>query len=405
MASIYLDANSTTPLLPEVLDAMRPFWTETFGNPSSIHRHGQHAHAAIERARDSVAHLLNAGPAEIVFTSGGTESDNHALAGIMLPHTLNPERKENGPPHLITTAVEHHAVLHAAEFLRDHGIEVTVLPCSSSGRVAPETLRGAMTSRTRLVSVMLANNETGILQPVQELAHIAHQGGALFHTDAVQAVGKLPVDVRSLGCDLLTVSAHKMHGPKGIGALFLRGGVALRPLHVGGPHERERRAGTENVPGIVGLGRAAELALTYLAHDGSRALAQLRDRLEHAILAAIPGSGVNGAGEPRLPNTTNLFFEDIDAEALLIALDLAGVSISAGSACQSGATDPSHVLRAMHLTEARARSSVRLSLSRLTTADEVEQAVDLIVRTVGRLRALSPGSRLRAPAPLLSAAR
>ena len=400
MASIYLDANSTTPMLPEVLEAMRPFWTEIFGNPSSIHRHGQHAHAAIERARDSVAHLLHASPAEIVFTSGGTEADNHALTGVLLPLVTGHAAQTGDPPHLITTAIEHHAVLHAAEALRDHGVDLTILPCSAAGRVEPESLRQAMTPRTKLVSVMLANNETGVVQPIPELAAIAHAGGALLHTDAVQAVGKLPVDVRALGCDLLTVSAHKMHGPKGVGALFIRRGLTLRPLHLGGPHERERRAGTENVPGIVGLGRAADLAVAWLnAQHGPETLARLRDRLEHAILAAIPGSGVNGAGEPRLPNTTNLFFDGLDAEALLIALDLAGVSISAGSACQSGATEPSHVLRAMHLTEARARSSVRLSLSRLTTEAEIDHATALIIETVARLRSLPAR---RSPARLVA---
>ena len=384
MERIYLDANSTTPLLPEVLEAMRPFWIETFGNPSSIHRHGQQAHAAIERARESVARLLHASAAEIVFTSGGTESDNHALSGVLLP-LVTGAPLESGPPQLITTAIEHHAVLHAAEALRDHGVELTILPCSPSGRIAPETLAAALTPRTRLVSVMLANNETGVLQPVAELAALTHRAGALFHTDAVQAIGKLAVDVRTLGCDLLTVSAHKMHGPKGVGALYVRRGLNLRSLHVGGPHERERRAGTENVPGIVGLGRAAERAADYVAQDGTQTLAELRDRLELSLLAALPCSGVNGEGEARLSNTTSLYFDGVDAEALLIALDLAGISISAGSACQSGATEPSHVLRAMALPDARARSTVRLSLSRLTTSDEIDRAIDLIVRTISRV--------------------
>lgn len=403
--AIYLDANSTTPLLPEVVESMRPFWTGQFGNASSVHRHGQQAHAALDRARTAVAALIHAAPAEIVFTSGGTESDNHALTGVLLDRIAAGLRVPPGAsasrPHLITSAIEHHAVLHVAESLRDLGCDLTVLPATPSGRIEPESLAAALTPQTRLVSVMLANNETGVLQPVTELAALAHAAGALFHTDAVQATGKLPMDAHALGVDLLTLSAHKMHGPKGVGALFVRRGLTLRSLHFGGPHERERRAGTENVPGIAGFGRAAELASTWLddPQSGPAPLAALRDRLEQHLLAALPSSGVNGAGEPRLPNTTNLFFDAVDAEALLIALDLQGLSISAGSACQSGATEPSHVLRAMGLPEARARSSIRLSLSRLTTPEEIDTAARLIVAAVTRLRSRPSAAAALPPPP------
>ena len=382
-----MDANATTPLLPEVVEAMAPFWTEIFANPSSVHQPGQRARAAVEHARDQVAALLGCRPAEIIFTSGGTESDNLALFGVM----ESPAPARTGKPHLITSSIEHDAVLRAAEALGKRGtVEVTVLPCTPSGRIDPATLQAALTPQTRLVSIMSANNETGVLQPLRELADLAHAVGALFHTDAVQSAGKLPLAVNDLGVDLLTISGHKLYGPKGTGALFVRRKTVLAPLHFGGPQERQRRAGTENVASLVGLGRAAELAQLWLATEGSSQLANLRDRLEQAILAGVPGSGVNGAGEPRSPNTTNLFFDGIVAEDLMIALDLQGLAVSAGSACQSGALEPSHVLRAMGLSEARARSTIRVSLTRLATREDVDHAVDLIVTTVKRLRGLSP---------------
>jgi cysteine desulfurase len=408
MRRIYMDANATTPLLPEVLDAMRPYWSEHFGNASSIHQRGQHARAAIDRARESVGELLNCRAAEVVFTSGGTESDNLALFGVLAPGD-----------HLITTGIEHHAVLHAAEALAERGVEVTFLPCTSQGLIEPAELHAALRPSTTLVSVMLANNETGVIQPMRELAGLAHAAGALFHTDAVQAAGKLPLDVAALGCDLLSLSGHKMYAPQGTGVLFVRRNVRLRPLFFGGLHERGRRPGTENVAGIVGLGKAAELARTWLADEtpsallandlpayvppanGSAAstsssphhLAALRDRLEQGILAAVPGSGVNGAGAPRVSNTTNIYFDHVEAEALVIALDLKGLAVSGGSACQSGATEPSHVLTAMGLTPARARSSVRFSLTRLTTADEVDHVLTLVPSAVARLRSLTPADR------------
>jgi cysteine desulfurase len=379
MRRIYMDANATTPVLPQVLEAMRPFWSEEFGNASSIHQPGQRARAAIDRARESVAALLNCRAAEIVFTSGGTESDNMALFGVLAPGD-----------HLVTTSIEHHAVLHAAQELESRGIELTFLPCTPQGLIEVSALEAALRPNTKLVSVMLANNETGVIQSIRELADRAHAAGALFHTDAVQAAGKLPLDVKALGCDLLSISGHKMYAPQGTGALFVRRNVRLRSMFFGGLHERGRRPGTENVPGIVGLGNAAELARAWLAEGGAQKLAALRDRLEQGILAAADEAGVNGGGVARVANTSNLYFDYVEAEALVIALDLKGLAVSGGSACQSGATEPSHVLTAMGLSEARARASVRFSMSRLTTEDEVDAVVAMIPVAVARLRELSP---------------
>jgi cysteine desulfurase len=379
-----MDANATTPLLPEVVEAMRPFWTEHFGNASSIHQQGQQARAAVERARESVAGLLGCRAAEVVFTSGGTESDNLALFGTLAPGD-----------HLITSSMEHSAVMQAAEALAGRGIEVSFLPATRQGVVEPSALVSALRPNTRLVSVMLANNETGVIQPVRELAELTH---ALFHADAVQAAGKLAIDGKALGCDLLSISGHKMYAPQGVGALFVRRNVRLRPIFFGGNHERGRRAGTENVAGIVGQGKAAELARRWLAQgesgsDSPLALAALRDRLEQGILAQVEEAGVNGAGAARVGNTSNLYFDHVEAEALVIALDLKGLAVSGGSACQSGSTEPSHVLRAMGLSVARARGSVRISLSRMTTEDEVECALALLPAAVARLRKLSPAWR------------
>jgi cysteine desulfurase len=387
MRRIYMDANATTPVLPEVVEAMRPFWTEQFGNASSIHQQGQQARAAVERARESVAGLLGCRAAEVVFTSGGTESDNLALFGTLAPGD-----------HLITSSMEHSAVMQAAEALAGRGIEVSFLPATRQGVVEPSALVSALRPNTRLVSVMLANNETGVIQPVRELAELTHAAGALFHADAVQAAGKLAIDGKALGCDLLSISGHKMYAPQGVGALFVRRNVRLRPIFFGGNHERGRRAGTENVAGIVGQGKAAELARRWLAQgesgsDSPLALAALRDRLEQGILAQVEEAGVNGAGAARVGNTSNLYFDHVEAEALVIALDLKGLAVSGGSACQSGSTEPSHVLRAMGLSVARARGSVRISLSRMTTEDEVECALALLPAAVARLRKLSPAWR------------
>ncbi|HUD22398.1 MAG TPA: cysteine desulfurase family protein [Acidobacteriaceae bacterium] len=383
MRRIYMDANATTPVLPEVLEAMRPFWMEAFGNASSIHQPGQQARAAVERARESVSGLLGCRPAEVVFTSGGTESDNLALFGVMEGALLPGE-------HLIVSSVEHAAVLHAAQALAKRGVEVTFLPSTTQGVVEVSALEAALRSNTRLVSVMLANNETGVIQPIRELADRAHAAGALFHTDAVQAAGKLALDIKALGCDMLSISGHKMYAPQGVGALFVRRNVRLRSIFFGGNHERGRRPGTENVAGIVGLGNAAELARDWLAQGEQQSLAALRDHLEQGILAQVEEAGVNGADVARVSNTSNLFFDHLEAEALVIALDLKGLAVSGGSACQSGATEPSHVLMAMGLSPARARASVRFSLSRLTTRDEIDCALALVPAAVERLRKLAP---------------
>jgi cysteine desulfurase len=421
MQRIYLDANATTPVLPEVVEAMRPFWSESFGNPSSAHHSGQRTRSAVERARNAVAALLNAQAKEIVFTSGGTESDNLALSGVLQPYL---DRGE--PAHLITSAIEHHAVLYAAESLEKRGIEVTYLKPTPDGVIDPASLEAALRPHTRLISIMLANNETGAIQPVGKLARIAkaHNPGTLFHTDAVQAAAKLPLDLSGefKNVDLLSISGHKMYAPQGTGVLFVRKGIQLAPLFHGGPHERQRRAGTENVPGIVALGRAAELARDWLSPSTATnfvisagaspptnfvisteakrsgetccpstpaTLQALRDRLESGLLAAIPNTFINAAAAPRVANTTNLRFANIDAESLIIALDVKGISASFGAACQSGATEPSHVLTAMGLTHTEARASIRLSLSRLTTAEEIDRALEIIPAAVERLRSLA----------------
>jgi cysteine desulfurase len=418
MRRIYLDANATTPLLPEVFEAMRPFFLEHYGNASSIHQQGQFARAAVDHARDSIARLLHCRTSEIVFTSGGTESDNLALFG-----TLGSPKLASEPAHLITTSIEHDAILRAAESLAKKNIEVTFLPSTPQGIIEPSALLAAIRPNTKLVSVMFANNETGVIQPIATLAAIAHAAGALFHTDAVQVVGRLPLDLSPKGelkdVDLLTLSGHKIYAPKGIGALFVRRSVRLAPMLHGGSHERQRRAGTENVAGIVALGKAAELAQQWLSEtpdtnpgaqhidsdawasgaspttlphqaDTPTHLAALRDHLEQGILSQVEECGVNGDGAPRVSNTTSLYFDHIEAEALVIALDLKGLSVSGGSACQSGATEPSHVLTAMGLSPARARASIRFSLSRLTTAEEIDVALTLIPAAVARLRDLSP---------------
>ncbi|MGB9032319.1 MAG: cysteine desulfurase family protein [Acidobacteriaceae bacterium] len=379
MRRIYMDANATTPLLPEVLEAMRPFFIDNFGNASSIHQHGQHARAAVERAREQVAALLNCRPAEIVFTSGGTESDNTAVFGILHPGD-----------HLITSAIEHHAVLHCAEKAQERGIDVTCLPVSSGGVVDPFDVYRALKPNTRLISIMMANNETGVIQPVEQIGKIAAEAEVAFHTDAVQAAGKVPIDVTAIGCHLLSISGHKLHAPQGIGILYVRRGTRFEPLVFGGAHERQRRAGTENVPGIVGLGKAAEIARAALTDGTDDRIGVLRDRLEQGLLSRIEECGVNGAGQPRVPNTTNLYFDHLEGEALVIALDLKGLAVSGGSACSSGSTEPSHVLKAMGLPLARSRASLRFSLTRQNHDVDIDTALELVPAAVARLRELSP---------------
>ncbi|MGO8758558.1 MAG: cysteine desulfurase family protein [Terracidiphilus sp.] len=378
MHRVYCDANATTPLLPEVLEAMRPYWMEEFGNASSIHREGQQARKALNRARETLARFFQCDEAEVVFNSGGTEGDNTAISGLL-----------HEGDHFITTSIEHSAVLRAADRAAGCGVEVTFVAPRADGLIDPEAIRRAIRPETRLISTMLANNETGVLQPVAEIGKIAAAAGAYFHIDAVQGAGKVEFDVRRFGCHLCTISAHKMHGPKGVGAMAVRRGTPLEPLIVGGSHERRRRAGTENVPGIVGLGKAAELAMKSLEDGTIERVARLRDRLEAGILA-IPGTGVNGAGAPRAANTTNIRFEHVEGEALVIALDLKGVAVSGGSACHSGATEPSHVLMAMGLDRNAARASLRFSLLKTATDADVDYVLQVVPEAVEHLRALAP---------------
>ena len=379
---IYLDYNSTTPVDRAVLDAMLPYFADNFGNASSIHSSGQRGRSAVDAARDSVAALIGAKTAEIVFTSGGTEADNLALFGSLAA-------SNHSGKHIITTAIEHHAVLNAAQALEKQGIDVTYVPVGASGIVDPQDVRRALRPETILVSVMHANNELGTIQPIEEIGRIAAEADVYFHCDAVQSAGKLPLDVNRLGVDLLSISAHKIYGPKGVGALYVRAGTPLEPQFHGGHHERDRRPGTENVPGIVGFGKAAELARVRLATDSAR-IESLRDRLEEMLLNSIASVRVNGDRSRRVPNTTNLAFTAAGGEALVIALDLQGVACATGAACSSGAVEPSHVLLAIGLSPDEARSSLRFSLGRTTTAAEIDRAADIIPPTVERLRALSP---------------
>ena len=379
MRRVYFDNNATTPVLPEVFEAMRPYFGEHFGNASSIHHHGQQTRAAVEQARASVAALLGCRTQEVVFTSGGTEGDNLALFGLA-----------RAGDHLITSTVEHHAVLNSSKRLEEMGCEVTYIPVDGRGQVDPEDVRRALRPNTKLITVMYANNETGVLQPVEEIAKIAAEADVFFHTDGVQAVGKVAIDTARIGCDLLSISGHKMHAPQGIGALYVRKGTLLQPLFYGGSHERSRRAGTENVPAIVGLGKAAEVAKAGL-EDGSLArMAAMREQIEKGILEAVDATGLNGAGAPRVPNTTNIYFDFIEGEALVIALDLKGLAVSTGAACSSGAIEPSHVLTAMGLRADRARATLRFSLGKQNTQEDVEFALQLVPATVARLRELSP---------------
>ena len=379
MHRVYLDNNATTPVLPEVFEAMRPYFSERFGNASSIHRHGQETRAAVEDARESVAELLGCSASEVVFTSGGTESDNLAVAGWAA-----------GGDHVITSSIEHHAVLHACRHLETIGCEVTVLPVDGRGLIDPADVRRALRPNTKLISIMMANNETGVLQPVEEIGKIASEARILFHTDGVQGAAKIPINVRQIGCDALSISGHKIHAPQGVGALYVKKGTRIRPLFHGGRHERSRRAGTENVPGIVALGKAAQLAKQGLDRGEDRKIAAMRDRLEKGILSKVDEAVVNGDGAPRVPNTSNIRFDHIEGESLVIALDLKGLAVSTGAACSSGAIEPSHVLIAMSLRPDQARSSIRFSLGKQTTEADVDFALSLVPAAVARLRAISP---------------
>jgi cysteine desulfurase len=379
---VYFDYNATTPLAPAVTEAVVQATREIFGNASSIHHFGQQAKAAMDDARSAVATLVNADPSEIVFTSGGTEADNFAIRGAAEALEVT------GRKHLIASAIEHEAVLNTLKALARRGWRTTLLPLDPSGIVSPERLRDAITADTAVVSVMHANNEIGTIQPIAALAAIAHEHGALMHTDAVQSVGKIPVDVRALGVDLLSLSAHKFNGPKGAGVLWIKRGTRMQPIATGGKHERNRRAGTENVPAIAGLGVAARLAAGKLVNEAAR-VGALRDRLEAGILRAVPGTAVNGAIAARVPNTTNISFDRVEAESLLIALDLEGIAVSTGSACSSGTLEPSHVLRAMGLPTHRTQNSLRFSLGMFSTEEEVDRVVEVLPRLVEKLRGLT----------------
>jgi cysteine desulfurase len=379
MRRIYLDNNATTPVLPEVLEAMHSYFGEHFGNASSIHHHGQETRAAVERARDAVASLLACRSSEIVFTSGGTEGDNLAIAGLT-----------SAGDHIITSSIEHHAVLLICKHLEENGCEVTYVPVDGRGLVDPDDVQRALRPNTKLISIMMANNETGVLQPVEEIGKIAAEADLYFHTDAVQAAGKIAIDVTRIGCDALSISGHKMHAPQGVGALYVRQETHIEPLFYGGRHERSRRAGTENVPGIVGLGKAAELARQSFERGDDKKMSALRDRLQQGILAQVEESGVNGDGAPRVPNTSNIYFDHIEGESMVIALDLKGLAVSGGAACASGAIEPSHVLTAMGQQRDQAHASIRFSLGKQNTAEDIDMALALVPEIVARLRELAP---------------
>jgi cysteine desulfurase len=391
MNRVYLDHNATTAVEPEVLDAMLPYLSGEYGNAASIHTFGQKARAAVETAREQVAALIGARPQEIVFTSGGTEADNHAIFGVAQPF-LAALRDPDGvvaPKHIITTAIEHEAVLNTCQALEKQGVAVTYLPVDGQGVISAEAVRQTLCNETVLITVMHANNELGTVQPLEEIGRIASDADVYFHTDAVQSAGKVPIDVNALRLDLLSLSGHKFYAPKGIGALYIRGGTRLQRLLYGGHHQRGFRPGTENVAGIVGMGKAAELARKSLAEDAGR-ISALRDRLEEGVLSRVPHSRANGARAPRTPNTTNISFPGIEGEALVIALDLKGLACSTGAACSSGAVEPSHVLTAISLSPDEARASLRFSLGRHTTAADIDFALQIVPAAVEHLRELSP---------------
>jgi cysteine desulfurase len=382
MRRAYLDNNATTPLAPEVFEAMKPYWLDDYGNASSIHWYGQRAKAAVEQAREQVARLICAQAAEVVFTGGGTESDNAAILGVL-------GAAPSAATHVVTTTIEHHAVLFTAMALEQRGVSVTYVPVSSSGIVDPSDVACAVRPDTVLISVMHANNELGTIQPIEEIGRIAREHDVYFHSDAVQTVGKIPIDVERLGVDLLSLSAHKLYGPKGAGALYIRKGTPLRPLLYGGHHERDRRAGTENVPGIVGLGKAAELASERM-QDDALSVAALRDRFEEGILSSVPLARINGDVYRRVPGTTNISFDCIEGEGFVMALDLRGVACSTGAACSSGSIEPSHVLMAIGRTKEQVRSSIRFSFGRYSAPEDVDYALAILPGIATRLRAMSP---------------
>ncbi|MQA29410.1 MAG: aminotransferase class V-fold PLP-dependent enzyme [Luteitalea sp.] len=387
---VYFDYNATTPLAPVALEAVVRATRDLFGNPSSVHHFGQQAKAALDDARSAVAALINADPSEVIFTSGGTEADNFAIRGAA------EALEATGRRHLVASAIEHEAVLNTLRALGRRGWRTTLVAVDQSGIVSPERIREAMAPDTALVSVMHANNEIGTIQPIAAIAAIAHEGGALMHTDAVQSAGKIPIDVRALQVDLLAMSAHKLNGPKGAGVLWVKRGTRMQPLLTGGKHERNRRAGTENVAAIAGMGAASLLAAQKMDLETPR-ISALRNRLEEAITARVPGTVVNGARGERVPNTTNISFDRVEAESLLIALDLEGIAVSTGSACSSGTLEPSHVLRAMGFPAHRTQNSLRFSLGLFSTDEEVDRVIEVIPRLVQKLRGLTSRTGGRPP--------
>ena len=388
MTRYYFDHNATTPVSAAVLEVLVPALLEVYGNASSIHQDGQLARQRLEAARRQTAGLLHCDPKELVFLSGGTEADNLAIFGTVSAHPASRQ-------HVITTAIEHPAVMNSCRELERAGVDVTYVRVGEDGIVDPAEIRRALRPETVLISVMHANNELGAIQPIAEISQIAREADVLLHADGVQAAGRIPVDVKALGVDLYSMSGHKLYAPKGIGALYVRNGVMLRPIQFGGRHERERRPGTENVPGAVSLGCAAEAAAADLAQESAR-VACLRDRLEQGILARVPSSGVNGNLADRTPNTTNIFFDGLEGEAMVISLDLKGFAVSSGAACSSGAVEPSHVLLAIGLTRERARASLRFSLGRSNTEQQVDALIDAVAESAAQLRHLSPTYSARA---------
>ena len=382
MRKVYLDNAATTALSPKVLEKMMPYLTDIYGNASSPHSFGQTARIGVEHAREQVARAINADPSEIVFTGCGTESDNTVLFGVA-------ERYAKKGDHIITTNVEHHAILHSYAALEKKGIRVTYLPVDKDGLVTPEQVRDAITDKTILVSVMFANNEVGTIMPIPEIAAVCHEKGVLFHTDAVQAAGHIPIDVKAMGIDMLSISGHKFHGPKGVGVLYERKGIRLPSYIIGGEQEKGRRAGTENVAGIVGLGEALELAVTNMSETSAR-MTRMRDRLIEGIEATIPEVKLNGHRTKRLPNNVNFSIKYIEGESILLMLDMAGIAASSGSACTSGSLDPSHVLLALGLTHEVAHGSVRMTLGDDTTDEDIDYVLETLPKVAHRLRAMSP---------------
>lgn len=387
MKPIYLDNNATTVVAPEAFEAMLPYYRESYGNPSSMHTFGGRVHRKIEDARAAVAALINAEPGEILFTSCGSESDNTALMSAVEAFP--------GKRHVITTRVEHPAVLNFCRHLSRKGFRVTYVPVNGSGLIDRDVLLQALDDDTAVVSIMYANNETGVIYPIAEYGELLREKGVLFHTDAVQAGGKLPIDVNKLGVDMLSLSGHKLHAPKGVAALYVRKGTRFHPYLIGGHQEQGRRAGTENVASIVAMGKACELALGHVLSDGLR-LARLRDRLEQALIRTCPDARVNGDRTNRLPNTTNISFEYVEGEAILLRLDEYGVCASSGSACSSGSLEPSHVLRAMGIPFTAIHGSIRFSLSRYTTDAEIDRVIEVLPGIIRELRSLSPYGRMKA---------